>query len=241
MDSLKAYIETGRRYVAGNSRGKKNSPMSAVYRIQSGERGIALVMVLILAAISLAIMAALVYMITATTQVSGFQKRYNTALEAGKGGAGVMFQTISAAGDPGYIQTTLGGSIPAQLKNVTVNGSATNCLAAKLNNVTSDWNGAGKCNSDLNIDPGTSDTYDLKFQLGTAQAYDVYAKIVDTVPGNSSRYASGATGLIKSGVISANSGEVPVMSMPYLYTIEVKAVNAGNTAEKADYSILYEY
>ena len=53
------------------------------------EKGIALVMVLILSAIALAIMAALVYMLISGTQISGMQKRYRTALEAGVGGADV--------------------------------------------------------------------------------------------------------------------------------------------------------
>ena len=68
-------------------RGDRND-MSGIF---SNERGIALVMVLILSAIALAIMAALIYMITVGTQASGMQKRYRTALEAGKGGADISY------------------------------------------------------------------------------------------------------------------------------------------------------
>ena len=52
------------------------------------DRGIALVMVLVLSGIALAIMAGLIYMATSGTQVSGLQKRYKTALEGGLAGAG---------------------------------------------------------------------------------------------------------------------------------------------------------
>ena len=64
--------------------------------VLSNEKGIALVMILILSAIALAIMAGLIYMITAGTQISGMQKRYKTALEAGKGGTDITYQLIAA-------------------------------------------------------------------------------------------------------------------------------------------------
>ncbi len=191
------------------------------------EKGIALVMVMILAVISLAIMAALVFMITASTQVSGIMKRYKTSTEAGKGGAAIIFQAIAAGGDPGYIATTLSGSIP---------NSA--CFAAKLSSDTSAW---GTCDKSMNIIPGTSSSYDVTFQLGTLPTYNVYAKIVDTIPGNSSKSVGGESGLLTSGVVSANSGEIAVQSIPYLYTIEVQSVNSNNQAEKTNYSVLYEY
>jgi hypothetical protein len=203
----------------------------------SNEDGIALVMVLILAAISLAIMAALIYMITASSQVSGIQKRYKTALEAGKGGAYVAFQTIGAAGDP-----NLG---LAHFNITALNVGGTNCFAAKLNNATADWpkdaGGNDICSTSFTIDPTQSSSYDWSFDLGAAPAYTVYAKIVDTVNGNSSRSVDALGPLLKSGVVNANIGEVPVQSYPYLYTVEIQAVNPGNTAEKADYSVLYEY
>ena len=65
------------------------------------EKGIALVMILILAAISLVIMAGLLYMITSSTQITGMQKRYKTALEAGIGGSEVFSQFIGLQGDLG--------------------------------------------------------------------------------------------------------------------------------------------
>jgi hypothetical protein len=203
----------------------------------SNERGIALVMVLILAAISLAIMAALIYMITMSTQVSGIQKRYRTALEAGKGGASVAFQTIGAGGDPNLGLSNF--NIPA------MNVGGTDCFTAKLNTATADWpkDGGGNdiCSTSFSIDPNQSSSYDWSFQLGAMPAYNVYAKIVDTVNGNSSRSVGAGATLLKAGVVNANSGEVPVKSYPYLYTIEIQSVNSGNTAEKAEYSVLYEY
>ena len=192
-------------------------------KLLKNEKGIALVMVLILSAISLAIMAGLLYMVVSGTQISGMQKRYNTALEAGLGGVDVTYQLLAARGDPG---------IP--LTNFLITASAT-CLTDKLNKSTADWNAA--CSSSLTITPGTTTTYDMTFQLGAAPIYNVYAKIVDTVEGNS----GGDEGLLKHGVVSAGSGEITVTSIPYLYTIEVNAEATTNPAERAKLSILYQY
>jgi len=67
--------------------------------------------------------------------------------------------------------------------------------------------------------------------------YRVYAKIVDTVEGNT----GGEEGLLGKGVVYAGSGEISVMKIPYLYTIEVDAENATNPSERAKLSILYQY
>jgi hypothetical protein len=195
------------------------------------EKGIALVMVLILSAIALAIMAGLIYMITAGTQISGMQKRYKTALEAGKGGADVIYQLIAARGDP---------NIPITNFLITVTASnvgGVDCLTPKLNSATSNW--PAVCSSTLTIDPNTQSSYDMRFDLGASPfpTYTVYGKIVDTVEGNSGV----DEGLLGKGVVSAGSGEVTVVSRPYLYTIEVDAENQANPSERAKLSILYQY
>lgn len=220
------------------------------------EEGIALVLVLILAAISLAIMAALVLMLTASTQVSGMQKRYKTAIDAGKGGAEVFYQLIARRGnatdttgfltqmpfaytttngDPGSTTASAGAAGMGSWTSACTAGGLTG-LAAKLNSATSDW--GTSCDKSVAINPSQSTSYDMFVDLPSGTGtYRVYAKIVDTLVGNS----SGDTGLIKSGVVNANAGEVPAMNIPYVYTIEVDAENPNNTAERAKYSILYLY
>src|SRR5512142_135093 len=66
---------------------------------RKSERGIALVVVLVLSAIALALITALIYMITSGTQISGFQKRYKTSLEAARGGSDLAFQLVGLRGD----------------------------------------------------------------------------------------------------------------------------------------------
>jgi hypothetical protein len=189
-------------------------------RLLRNEKGIALLMILVLSAILLGVMAALLYMITSGTQISGMQKRYKTALEAGVGGINISYEFIGARGDPGI------PDLP-----VTIMASS-QCLTDKLTKSTANWDPS--CDYTQNIDVSSSSTYDWQFDLGN---YRVYSKVVDTVQGNS----GGDLGLVKGGVVSANSGEITAVSIPYLYTIEVDAENTSNPNERAKMSVLYEY
>jgi hypothetical protein len=216
------------------------------------EKGIALVMVLVLSAIALAVMAGLIYMLTIGTQISGMQKKYKTASEAAKGGADVTYQLISARGDPGIPSIGLNIITPntcvthptATLPDGTLCTAIGNYtgLATKLNMRTSCWSSG--CDSSMSITPPPpsgpdNTTYDMRFELGASPypTYRVYAKIVDTVEGNS----GGDVGLTGKGVVSSGSGEITVVSRPYLYTIELDAENKDNPSERAKYSILYQY
>ncbi|NWF51738.1 MAG: hypothetical protein HXY47_01475 [Nitrospirae bacterium] len=197
-------------------------------KLLRSEKGITLVIVLILSLIALATIAGLIFMVTTGTQLSGLQKRYKTALEAGMGGADVTLQVISAKGDPN-IPGLSNFDIPAE----DVGG--TDCLNSKLNNATNVW--PAECDNTMTIDPSNQSTYDVTFELGINPVWNVYSKIVDTVEGNS----SADLGLVKTGVVSAGTGEVPVVSIPYLYTLEVYSENQNNPSERAQLSILYQY
>lgn len=212
----------------GEGKGGGESLYSVFWSLKS-EKGIALVMTLVISAIAIAIMAGLIYMITVGTQISGIQKRYKTAHEAGKGGAEVAYEYVGARGDPGIsgINFLFSPGITAACRNL------------KLNQSTSNWAIGTTCpaNSDsIAINPADDRTYDWTFELGAAPTYRVYAKIVDTIEGNSGE----DVGLTKGGVVSTSEGAA-VMSRPYLYTIEIDAQDAANPAERAKASILYQY
>jgi hypothetical protein len=210
------------------------------------EKGLALVMILILSAIALAIMAGLIYMITAGTQISGMQKRYKTALEAGIGGADVTYQFIALRGETSEtssLQSVLSAISPTittsnSCTGTDVSGISFSGLEAKLKTPSTSWSGA--CDTDsMSITPGTTTSYDMRFDLGTSPypIYRVYAKIVSTVEGNS----AADKGLGGKGVVTSSSGEVTVVSVPYLYAVEMDAENLANPSERAKLSILYQY
>jgi len=173
---------------------------------------------MVLAAVALAISGGLMYMLARGGYMSGMQKQYKTALEAGVGGADVAFQVIAS-----------GGTLSASTIGLTYNNPGN--LTTKLTNPTASW---GTLDKTMTIDPDVLGSYDMRFDLGN---YRVYSKIVDTVPGNSAT----DLGLQNKGVTSAGTGELIVMSSPYLYTIEVLAQRTSNASERAKLSVLYEY
>jgi len=189
-------------------------------KILRNEKGFAMVFVLILAAISLAMTLAMLIMVSRGSYVSGQQRRFRTAVEAGRGGMEAMFQLISNRGntDP-TLYTML---------------RPTDLQANKLVLPTDNWVGLNILSTSSAIDPGDNQSYDVTVTLGM---YMVYTKIVDTVDGN-----SGADeGLLKTGVVNSGSGEVTVVSVPYLYTIEVLSQSTSNPTERSKLSVLYQY
>jgi hypothetical protein len=182
------------------------------------ENGFALVFVLILAAIALAMTLAMLIMVSGGSYVSGQQKRFRTAVEAGRGGMEAMFHLISNRGNPDNTLYSLQNAAAVQ---------------AKLAGPTTGTGWLG-LDSSSTLDPDVPTSYDMTIDLG---AYRVYTKIVDTVDGN-----SGADeGLLKTGVVNSGSGEVMVVSVPYLYTIEVLSQSTANPTERSKLSVLYQY
>ena len=178
-----------------------------------------MVFVLVLAAISLAMTLAMLIMVSRGSYVSGQQMRFRTAVEAGRGGMEAMFQLISNRGNVDALYT-----MPRP----------TDLQANKLVLPTDNWVGLNILSTSNAIDPGNVQSYDMTVVLG---AYTVYTKIVDTVEGN-----SGADeGLVKTAVVNAGSGEVTVVSVPYLYTIEILSQSTTNATERSKLSVLYQY
>jgi len=229
---------------------------SRVSRRCKSEKGIALVMVLVLSAITLTMMTALIYMITVGTQSSGLLKGYKTALEAGYASADIMAQVI-ALREKSTNNTTFNNNLDALKSNLsafsmnpsvssvmsgctgsTKDGVSYTGLATKVMTGTNPgWTG---CNSSLDLKPADESTYDMKFDMGTGPRYTVYAKIVNTVEGN-----TGDAGLNLKGspvVNSGGAGEVQVMALSSVYTIEVDAESTVATShERVKLEVLYQY
>ncbi len=182
------------------------------------EKGVALLTVMLMSIVALALTAGLLYMLARGGYLSGMQKQYRTALEAGVGGANVTFRTIAAGGNTGLVS----------LAPVFVSDN----LVTKLEHRTADW--PATADNTLTINPKSPSTYDLAYDLGN---YRVYSKIVNTVTGNTGR----DEGLAKSGVVSSTTGELVVVSNPYLYTIEILSERRTDPSERAKLSVLYQY
>lgn len=185
-------------------------------RPERNESGIALVIVMLLALVALALSAGILHMVSLWAEMSGTERRFQSAREAAQGGAEAAYGFIDAGGNPAVGTVT---AIPQ-------------CVSDKLNLPTAGWNAA--CNDSLTIVTTDNTTYDLRLDLGN---YTAYAKIVDTVPGNT---VAGAQ-LEKPQVVSTGTGEIVVMGLPYLYTMEVQAEDTTNPQERAKASVLYQW
>ncbi len=196
-------------------------------KIAKDNKGSTLLVVLVLSAVALVIAAGLLYMVMQGTKVSSSSKWYKTAYEASKAGADVMYEIINARGNPG---------IP--LTNFSLSSTLTS-TAGKLFTSTANW--PSSYDSSVSINPSNANSYDASFDLGN---YRAYAKITDTVQGNSapgggsaSRFHTGGTSTARAG----GTGDIMVPSYPYLYAIEILATNPTNPLERAKMSILYQY
>jgi len=217
------------------------------------EKGIALVSVLILSLIALSIIATLVYLVIQGTRFSGFFKRYETAREAGTGGAEITVGLINSRGKlpdvPGILLTSFPKGCDCGDPDIAGDNSMVNddgslsapagsyiCLCAKLCDATADW--PGTCDSTLvaNTNP------DLSLRLAGigADSYDVNTKIVDTIPGYTDMSGEDLGG---TGVVTSSSLTLRAPPQPYIYRVEVDSFkfNATNQIERSRMSVLYGY
>ncbi len=196
------------------------------------EEGIALVTALMFTLICLGIVAALMQMLLLQTKVSAVEKNYRNSLEAAYGGTELVTKEFIPKLFTNY-STGIGPLLTAYASNIGLQASAG--LKTKLSSATSDW---GTLSKTLN----PKDAPDLQFMLkgtGTNGNFKVYAKVVDTVPGNSD-----TTGIdyLDSGVGVAGSGSgIAPKHNPALYSVEVQGERASNPKEKAILSVLYAY
>lgn len=201
------------------------------------EHGIAMVTTLMLTLISLTMILSLLYIVTQGIVTSAAHKRYQTSLEAAKGGVEIFSKEII----PRLLQGDLTTNITSDFNGsggIALNFASSDCLSQKLNQPSSGWTACGP--QSMNIEAKTE--YDVSFKLGglpNQPGYTVYSKIVDTTPGNSD--ASGIDYLESgAGVTGVGSGVNP-KHIPYVYRIEVQGESERNAKERAKLSVLYAY
>jgi len=184
---------------------------------RASERGIALILVLVLSAIGLIVMTTVLYVITMGTQISGSEKRYRTAHEAALGGIDVIRKII---------QDQTNSLIP-QVTIAYPNGS----FVAKLG--AADITGSG-FKTAVSIDPLDDTTYDISVDLGNP-VYRVYAKMVQKQQGNTNKGYKNVR--IKTGVVPADPG-MGEIHFTY-YTMTILAQKASNPNERVRMDLVH--
>ena len=218
------------------------------------QKGIALVLVLILSVIALAIVSSLLFMLTQGTLFSGAQKFYRTSEEAGFGGVELTTSYLANRGAldipalPGLTFTSGCNCNDPYVYNDNIDlmtGAASN-RCDKLCNPTASWPAGVDEHAAAGIQVSLNPTVnaDMTYTLPGLQpvSYSVFAKIVDTVQGNSDvggLVISGELG--GAGVVASNSGLVSPPHNPYLYRLEVQAQATNDPREFSRMSVLYVY
>ncbi len=202
--------------------------------ILRNENGVALITALLLTLISLVIAMMLLYMVIMGTKMSAAQKRYKNSLAASYGGVELFTGEVIPKLFQGYSTSKISDAIPG----IDLNIATTNaCLQQKVKSRVADWT---SCNADsMTADPKKSP--DMSFRLpgmSPGSDYTVFAKIVDTKPGNSDQSGN----YLDAGVaVAGNVPGVPPPHQPSLLTIEVQGERSDNPQEKANLSVLYMY
>lgn len=204
----------------------------------NNKKGIALVLTMILSVICLAIVLGLIYFITQSTESSGFNKRYQTAQEAAKGGVGAFPSDILPGVLSQVVPTYLSMAYPSSSGQTAPN----QCIYEKLtlepyDKITRAWQWTNCPANAQTLDPKTAT--DVQFMLKDANAepaFTVFIKVVDTVAGNTDMSGLGLEGL---GV--TESGAITPQHLPFIYRVELQAERSANPDERANYSVLYTY
>ncbi|NVN89877.1 MAG: hypothetical protein HXX11_04670 [Desulfuromonadales bacterium] len=200
-------------------------------------QGIALVTALMMTLISMAIIMTLLYVMTASTQRSGAAKRYHSVLEAANGGAVLVVKDLMP-----YLMNQFQSYTSSQVINnaktdfagVSLETTTADCLKSKMYQNTANW--PTSCNATFN--PKTLPDVTMTLQATSNTPFTVYAKIVDTIVGNSDTSGS----RLEDGSGAAyNSATTTPMPFPYMYRLEVQGERQRNSIEKSNISVLYAY
>lgn len=204
------------------------------FRIVKNEDGMALVTSLMLTMISLIIVMGLLFMMTQSISMSGATKRYHTALDASYGGSEVIIKDVIPSILRNYSSAGLVTSVQTDFSSIGLAVTTSQaCLQAKLSRPTSQW--PAGCSQDPSPRKNADFTFNL--QATTDAPYTVYAKVIDTVNGNSDISGMQLEG---AGVAEGQTIITP-MHIPYIYRVEVQGEKAQNATENAQLSVLYAY
>jgi hypothetical protein len=190
-------------------------PSDGTRKPLGSERGVALVMVLVLSAIGLIVMTTVLYVLLIGTQMSGSEKRYRTAHEAALGGIDILrpiIQAQAAITIPGVLITYQGTQFTDKIAASSLAGFAANQI-------------------DVEINPLIPATYDLYIDLGNP-VYRVYAKMTQKQQGNTNKGYKQVR--IKTGVVPADPGMGEIHFTYYTFNILAQKLINPNERVRMD-------
>jgi hypothetical protein len=188
---------------------------------------------------------ALLAIVIQGTRVSGANKRYKTAIEAGYGAVDVVSRDIL----PAILAGTFDAAYKQKLADaISLEFPLEACFNQKVTSSTSLWTACTGQPSSLDPKQSTDMTFNLKADNDSV-GFKVFTKITDTRCGGdaalgqpcSNSDSSGVDYLDAGGGVASSSGAVTPQHRPAYYRIEVQSEREVNPNEKAQLSVLYAY
>jgi len=178
-------------------------------KIFGSQKGVALILAIILGLVSVIFLSGLFLMITTGAKMSGAERGYTEAVEAARGGATFILK---------YLKRSLPDSdlYHADQEANWLYVREIECLKTKRDRVTSewlDWGCSESCSLTSEDIAGVKGCYDLRLTAGN---YEVYTKIIDT-----------------------KIFETNAKNKGYLYTVHILSESTQNLNDKAWIVFLY--
>jgi hypothetical protein len=194
------------------------------------KKGAALITVVALIVVTSAMVAAVYYFIRRGIEVSGLQKKYQTAREASLGGLDVFTKEILPMAITGTNLSDVVASFSFITSAQVTQGSSNACFRFKLRlpGVVD----PGGCSTTMDA----KDNPDIQFVvsgIAPARPFDVYTKIIDTVAGNSSTSGINLEG---QGAAESQTGMITAQHFPYMYRMEVQSERHNDATERANFT-----
>jgi len=205
---------------------KLHAPPKTFPAILNNERGIALVMALVLGLVGMLMITAILYMVGTGTWLGGSKKRYQTALNAAHGSMNFFAKEIIQRGVGGTLLSAMVPGYGGMLAQVALDDD----FAKKLS-TTGRIGDAG-----YPVDNPDA-TLTFTFTAPTPNM-TINTAIISTSRGNS---GTSSTPLVGGGVVNNSSGTVTPQHIPYLYQTEVQTQSGIINRERARLSSIYAY
>lgn len=200
-------------------------PCNQAAGILANEKGIALVMALVLGLVGMLMITAILYMVGTGTWMGGSKKRYQTALSASHGSMNFFAREI--------IQRAVGG---ATLSSLGTFGGILTPVASDANFTTKLTTTGRIGDAGYPVDNPDA-TLTFTFTAPTPNM-TVNTAIVGTSRGNS---GTSSNVLVGGGVVNNSSGTVTPQHIPYLYQTEIQTQSGIFARERARLSAIYAY
>jgi hypothetical protein len=200
-------------------------------------RGVALVVAMLMVFVSLAIIVGVLMMITQGVKVSSLTRQYETARAASYGAAEfsaleIMRREIDDAA--GGLSTGTAWNRSGTYGGLVTHVTSEQCFNAKLTTSTIQW--PVGCNNTLITNLDTSHDYTVTLAGAQSKApFTVFVKLVDTRQGNTS---------LSTVAIEPDGGN-PALSeqqhVPFIYRIEFLSQRTNNPDERAVLSSVFTW